>query len=338
MAAGKKPTAKKPRSIGPQDATTPEQLAADALLLALDPSRAQPELPAAEGSSRVERTLPLAPPPPLRGAVVDVPPPLRPLFGGSGSPGGRLLQRLMRDAVAGLDAATALGVPHGGSGPPQASEGQPPADTLAVSPDIDFGTVPVSRLAAGQLVEAAAAAAAGLPRDASSSSGGSSSGFGTAAAGSLLDLLHLASSPQQQGGTAATPLPGGAPLTAASGAEAQAGGPVLHFRQLVIDNCSSCDELWLLGGVAAPAFPHTLAAIDDARLFWLEGGRAGAGAQGCMAVGQQSGHSPGAPPGFAVHACTTSLHAAVVLPCCRPPSGAAGPQAAAHDLCCAVLC
>lgn len=262
---------KKPDPLCALLPSDPSELEADLAHLACEPSRAEPHLPAAPGSGS-KRTLPPAPPPPLRGAVVDVPPAMRPLF--SGGSGGRLLQRLLRQAVAELLTALALGRPHSGSELPPVNDGQKPWQTLVVGGDIDFGTVPVSCLTAEQLVQAAAAAAGGLPREADGGGrNSSSSGLGAAAAaGSLLDLLHLASSPQQQpvgstaGGSQAQS--GSTPLGASAAAP---GGPVLHFRQLVIENCSTRDELWLLGGVAAPAFPHTLAAVDDARLFWLDG-------------------------------------------------------------------
>lgn len=242
---------------------------ADLARLVFDRGCAEPQLQSAAGSAS-KRVLPPAPPPPLRGAVVGVPPTLRPLFGGGS--GGQLLQRLLRQAVAELATALSLGAVHSGSGLPPAIAGQQPAETLVVGGDIDFGTVPVSCLTAQQLVEAAAAAAAGLPHQAEHSSPAAE------AAGSLLDLLHLASTPQQQqpgsaaGGSQVHSASSGGSSTLLGGGAAAAGGPVLHFRQLVVENRSSGDELWLLGGVAAPSFPHTLAAIDDARLFWLDGG------------------------------------------------------------------
>ena len=45
----------------------------------------------------------------------------------------------------------------------------------------------------------------------------------------------------------------------------------VHPAMIVAAAEAGLDELWLLGGVAAPSFPHTLATIDDARLFWLDG-------------------------------------------------------------------
>ncbi len=260
---------KKPDPLCALLPSDPSELEADLAHLACEPSRAEPHLPAAPGSGS-KRTLPPAPPPPLRGAVVDVPPAMRPLF--SGGSGGRLLQRLLRQAVAELPTALALGRPHSGSETPPVNDGQKPWQTLVVGADIDFGTVPVSCLTAEQLGEAAAVAAGGLPREADGS-GRISSGLGAAAAaGSLLDLLHLASSPQQQpAGSAAGGSQAHSSSTPLGDSAAAPEGPVLHFRQLVIENCSSGDELWLLGGVAAPVFPHTLAAVDDARLFWLDG-------------------------------------------------------------------
>lgn len=262
----------------------PHEMEADLAALAGNPSLAEPCLPDGAGGGG-KHALPPPPPPPLRGAVVDVPPALRPLFGGGS--GGQLLQRLLRQAVAELPTALALAAPHsGGSKAPQADSGQQAAETLVVGGDIDFGTVPVCRLTAAQLVDAAAAAAAGLPADAASSS---SSSLGAAAAGSLLDLLHLASAPQQQQQPASSVAEGsqmpsaGGGGTALGGSAASPSGPVLHFRQLVMENRSVGDELWLLGGIAAPSFPHTLAAIDDARLFWLDGGLPwwGEGAAAC---------------------------------------------------------
>lgn len=259
------------------------ELAKATLQLMVDASLAAPELPppAADG----KRALPPAPPPALRGSVAGVPDPLRPLFGsGGGSGPSALLRRLLRDAVESLPASTALAV-----GPSPGCQ-EPPLP-LVVSPDIDFGTVAVSRLTARHLVEAAASAASGLP-----SGGGSAA---AAAGGSLLDLLHLASSPQQAGaGAAQAPLqtaeqPGGSSSERpAEGLAAGGGRPgsVFHFRQLVVDNCSSGDEVWLLGGVAAPSLPHTLAAVDDARLFWREGAAPGGvhAVQRCSKVGRSA--------------------------------------------------
>ncbi|PRW57862.1 helicase MOV-10 [Chlorella sorokiniana] len=261
------------RSLLPGLNTGPGGVEADLARLVYDPSCAEPHLPPAAGDAS-KRALPPAPPPPLRGAVVDVPPALRPLFGGGA--GGQLLQRLLRQAVAELPTALALGAAHSGSGQRLGDEGQPPAETMVVGGDIDFGTVPVTRLKADQLVEAAAAAAAGLPQAADGSS------LGGTAAGSLLDLLHLASAPQQQQQASCAAAADSHAYSASSGSgsgstllgAAAQGGPVLHFRQLVVENRSSSDELWLLGGVAAPSFPHTLATIDDARLFWLDGHQA----------------------------------------------------------------
>lgn len=269
---------KKLTSLLPGPVTGSGGMEADLARLVFDRSCAEPQLQSAAGSAS-KRVLPPAPPPPLRGAVVGVPPTLRPLFGGGS--GGQVLQRLLRQAVAELPTALSLGAVHSDGGLPPAIAGQQPAETLVVGDDIDFGTVPVSCLTAQQLVEAAAAAAAGLPHQAYGSSPAG------AEEGSLLDLLHLASTPQQQqqqgsaagGSQAHSASSGGGSSSLLGGSAAAAGGPVLHFRQLVVENRSSADELWLLGGVAAPSFPHTLAAIDDARLFWLDGGWLRAGCE-----------------------------------------------------------
>ncbi|EFN55641.1 hypothetical protein CHLNCDRAFT_133825 [Chlorella variabilis] len=229
---------------------------AQALKLALEPGIAAPELPAAGGDGN-GAALPPPPPPAVRGSVLDLPERLRPLFRGGAS--GGLLERLLRDALGSLPTATALAAPSARQGTAQLP--------LSVSPDIDFGTVCVSCLPAGALVEAAEAAASALPQAA-----GQAAKAAGAGAGSLLDLLHL-SAP-----SAGRPASAGAGLARAGGAggngSSSSTAPVLHFRQLVVENTGSSEEVWLLGGIAAPSFPYTLAAIDDARLFWLDGHKA----------------------------------------------------------------
>ena len=247
----------KAHAVLPRDGSAAEVEQA-ALLLCHDPSRAKPEVAAAAASDS-KATMPPAPAP--RGSVAPTPDALRGLFGeGSGGSGGVLRQLLMR-ALEALDAATALG-----GGQPDSTGQQLP---LVISPGLDFGTVAVSRLGGEQLVRAAASVAAGLP---AAGSGGNSSAAAAAAAaphaGSLLDLLHLATEQQQS-----RPQQAGGGVTAA----ALPALPALHFRQLLIENNSRHDSLWLLGGVAAPALPHTLAAMDDGRLFWLDGGRGAGG-------------------------------------------------------------
>ena len=239
---------------------------AQALKLALEPGIAAPELPAAGGDGN-GAALPPPPPPAVRGSVLDLPERLRPLFRGGAS--GGLLERLLRDALGSLPTATALAAPSARQGTAQLP--------LSVSPDIDFGTVCVSCLPAGALVEAAEAAASALPQAA-----GQAAKAAGAGAGSLLDLLHL-SAP-----SAGRPASAGAGLARAGGAggngSSSSTAPVLHFRQLVVENTGSSEEVWLLGGIAAPSFPYTLAAIDDARLFWLDG-EAAAGQQRQQAGG-----------------------------------------------------
>ena len=231
-------------------------LTAAALDIVADPGSIDPVLPAAAvpggPDMGARRSLPPAQPPALRGSVVPVPDPLQPLFAGGGS-GGRVLEQLLREAVANLGTSTALAAAQPAGSQLDQQQMQLP---LAVSPDLDFGTLAVSTLTAGELVEAATGAAEGLPQK--HGAGGMAHG----GAGSLLDLLHLSAAGQQtQQQQAATP-------AAASAL------PVLHFRQLLVENCSSSDEVWLLGGVAAPSFPHTLAACDDAQLFWRDGEQA----------------------------------------------------------------
>jgi hypothetical protein len=231
-------------------------LTAAALDIVADPGSIAPVLPAAAvpGGPDIgaRRSLPPAQPPALRGSVVPVPDPLQPLFAGGGS-GGRVLEQLLREAVANLGTSTALAAAQPAGSQLDQQQMQLP---LAVSPDLDFGTLAVSTLTAGDLVEAATSAAEGLPQK--HGAGGMAHG----GAGSLLGLLHLSAAVQQtQQQQAATP-------AAASAL------PVLHFRQLLVENCSSSDEVWLLGGVAAPSFPHTLAACDDAQLFWRDGEQA----------------------------------------------------------------
>lgn len=236
--------------------------------LLADPSLAVPRLPpsAELGSDAGARALPLPPPPPQRGSVMPAPEPLQQLFPGSGKGASGLLQQLLGRALERLEVSCSLA-----AGLPDGDGQQLP---LRVSPDIDFGTVAVSRLESEQLLQAAASVAAGLP----ASAGATAPGHAAAAAGSMLDLLHLSSRqhrPPRQAGS----LPPGSAAPAAGGAADAAAGSVLHFRQLVVENTSTDGALWLLGGIAAPAFNHTLAAVDDARLFWLEGGRPGG--EGC---------------------------------------------------------
>ena len=115
----------------------PDSLEPAFLQLALDRSIADPTLPppaAGEG----KRALPRAPPPPLRGAVAEVPDALHPLFGPR--PGGvpsALLQRLLRDALERLPASTSLAIPTTLSHDQLEAQEHLP---LAVSPDVDFGT------------------------------------------------------------------------------------------------------------------------------------------------------------------------------------------------------
>ncbi|KAL4430621.1 hypothetical protein ABPG75_005877 [Micractinium tetrahymenae] len=253
-------------------------LAQAVMELLADPSLAAPNLPsdAVQSGSDAGRLLPPAPPPPQRGSIVPAPEPLQRLFpggGGSSSKGASgLLQQLLSDALQRLDASSALAAGQADSGGQQLP--------LHVSPDIDFGTVAVSHLASAQLLQAAASAAAGLP-SCGSGAAHSHAGRTAAAAGSLLDLLHLSSQQRWQqhraGSRPPSSMPAAASTTAEVGSDDAQGTPagsVLHFRQLVVENTSKADALWLLGGIAAPAFPHMLAAVDDARLFWLEGHRA----------------------------------------------------------------
>jgi hypothetical protein len=229
-------------------------LTAAALDIIADSSITAPVLPAAAAPGTGDRrVLPPAPPPALRGSVVPVPDPLQSLFAGGGS-AGRLLEQLLREAVANLGTSAALAAAQPAGSQLDQQQWQQIQLPLVVSPDLDFGTLAVSTITAGELITAAASAAEGLPQH---HGAGSMAHVG---AGSLLDLLHLsaaAQQPQQQGAT-----------------HADAALPVLHFRQLLVENCSSSDEVWLLGGVAAPSFPHTLAACDDAHLFWRDGKQA----------------------------------------------------------------
>lgn len=275
-AAGKLPKSGKPMELltGLADANA---LAQAAMELLAEPSLAVPQLPPSgeQGSDDKGRTLPPAPPPPQRGSVLPVPEPLQRLFpgGGGGSDGtSGVLQRLLSQALESLDTSCTLG-----AGQPDSAGQQLP---LRVSPDIDFGTVAVSRLEGEQLLQAAASVAAGLPSSHGIARSHAGSERVASQAGSLLDLLHLSSQQQRSQGKAASlqssSAPAGAGSTAGRGtapSQGSPGGSVLHFRQLLVENTSPAEPLWLLGGIAAPAFPHTLAAVDDARLFWLEGGR-----------------------------------------------------------------
>jgi hypothetical protein len=216
-----------------------------AFQLAADASLALPQLPAEAALGG--RALPPPRPPPARGSIMDLPESLRPLFDGTGDGSGQLKQ-LLTAALENLPVATALA-----QAPAPPGSAQLP---LVVSPDIDFGTVCVASLAAADLADAAGAAAASLPP-----LPGLSAAAGPTT-GSLLDLLHLSAVPH--GGRAA-------PAGDASAAPSPRPAPVLRFRELVVENAGASEPVWLLGGVAAPAFPHTLAALDDASLFWLDG-------------------------------------------------------------------
>lgn len=325
------------------------------------PSLAAPRLLAGpeQGGDAGRLSLPPPPPPPQRGSVVPAPEPLQRLFpGGAGAGKGAtgVLQQLLSQALERLDASCALGAGQPGSGGQKL--------LLHVSPDIDFGTVAVSRLAGEQLLQAAHSVAAGLPSSGSTVRGYAATAGAASQAGSLLDLLHLASQEQRlrcQGGSlqssgAATAADSGAGNTNSDVAPGSPAGSVLHFRQLAVANTSHSDTLWLLGGIAAPAFPHTLAAVDDARLFWLEGGcgREGCGWLGTPAAQRASltqflARQRGLPARMAhprklTHSCPVRNHhpytefslihtpelPLLPLPFCRPPSGPPGPAAAAH--------
>ncbi|KAL4423314.1 hypothetical protein ABPG77_006109 [Micractinium sp. CCAP 211/92] len=256
-----------------------DALAQAVMELLAHPSLAAPRLLAGseQGGDAGRRSLPPPPPPPQRGSVVPAPEPLQRLFpGGAGAGKGAtgVLQQLLSQALERLDASCALGAGQPGSGGQQLP--------LHVSPDIDFGTVAVSRLAGEHLLQAAHSVAAGLPSSGNTAHSYAATAGAASHAGSLLDLLHLASQEQRprcqagslQSSGAATAADSGAGNTNSDVAPGSPAGSVLHFRQLAVENTSPSDTLWLLGGIAAPAFPHTLAAVDDARLFWLEGHRA----------------------------------------------------------------
>jgi len=236
--------------------------------LVVDPTLATPQLePAAEAGAAGKLQLPPAPLPAVRGSITAVPDPLLGLFGSPGgssndssrSRGGasKLLRELLKDALARFEVTTSLAAGQPDSG----SEGRQVQLPLRVSPNIDWGTVEVAFLAGEHFMEAAASAAGALPPVAANGSGVGRQAAAAAAGGSLLDLLHLSAVQQQQQQGR---------LNGYGSASQPAAASVLHFRQLVVENTSS-DAVWLLGGIAAPSYPHTLAAVDDARLFWLEG-------------------------------------------------------------------
>ena len=197
-----------------------------------------------------------------------------------------------------LGAAATQHVQHGptngssaNSGPTQAQQQQQQTQYaqqqaaqglgLEVGPSIDFRVQQVAP-ASGQALQELATAVAAQWAPAAGNSLASAGSAGLCP--SLLDLLHLLphtaeEQPSSRGGAGArgaTAPPDAAAAAVAAVAGPAGGGkataPLLRFRTLVVSNRSS-EEVWLLGGVAAPQLPHTLALVDDSRLFLADGGR-----------------------------------------------------------------
>eukprot|EP00887_Chlorella_sp_A99_P008046 scaffold12.g8046.t1 len=279
-------------------------LALAAQRLALEPRLAAPKL-AAVADGRRGGLPPPPPPPPARGAVAPLPAALRHVMGETGE--GGPLRRLLAAAVAGLETSAALA-----QGPSAASSAGGAGGTsgacrpgLQVGPDIDFGVVPLVAPSASELEAVAASVACQW----AAGSGGDRGAEPT----SLLQLLMLDGPLAGSAAPSATASSSGAgaaePAAAAPAAEdaARGGGaaggtagrgggaggagpsslssPLLHFRQLTVDNRGE-EEVLLIGGVAAPRYPHTLAAIDEAQLFWTTEGQ-----HRCVRLGPQQQHA-----------------------------------------------
>lgn len=291
-----------------------ETLEAQVMQLVLDPSLAALNTnPANGGAQQAQALPPPQQPAPTRGALSQPPEPLRQLF--LGGDGGKLLEQLLRHALTkdALPVAAALAPWR----PDEATvcQQQQQQLPLSVSPDVDFGTVCVASLDAEALQASAASVAAGLPRG-----GGRAQ---AASAGSVLDLLHLSAAAGGAGGSGLRHLGGASGSSNAStGAAMQpvsTAAPVLHYRQIVVDNKSEAaagppgaTDIWLLGGMAAPSFPHTFTVLDDACLFWLDGEASSSGAS-----------STSAPP---LPRQPASIQ--VSLLCCHPQQPLAGFQSA----------
>ena len=220
-----------------------DALAAAAQALALVPAAARPRLAHAAGGSA---QVPPPPPPPPVGSIVPLPGPLRELMASTGE--GSALRRLLAEALRGVDGALALA--HG-------NPGAPPLDVRVWPASIDFGVVQVVDVSPRDLRAVADSVASALE---SRSGGAGTGGDGS----SLLHLLQLTGAPARP----PDPRQQQRPAEAGSPAASLDSQPLLHFRALTVENASDCEPVWLLGGVAAPHYAHTLAALDAGRLFW----------------------------------------------------------------------
>ena len=172
-------------------------------------------------------------------------PPLRSLFVSDGGGCSPQLQQLLSIALQELPTATSL-----------CAGGDPTCPLpLVVSGAVDFGTVPVTALSPDDVAATAAALAAAA---APASNGSAARGSSNRVAGTLLDVLHLLADASLPGQGSTEQPRSGTPQSA------------LRFREVLLshEGPAGSEDVLVLGGVAAPHFPHTFAALDSASLFW----------------------------------------------------------------------